>query len=91
MATPIIRHLDLGDGRYIENDNVKDIITENEESEYYTWDELWAGVKNDIEKIQKYVQEQQNTLNDTASCFENGYSRIEDIINELEGYTGTKN
>lgn len=51
----LIKHLYLDDGRYIENDKIKYSLSEDNESEYISWYELWAGVKNDIEKIQKMV------------------------------------
>ena len=51
----LIKHLYLDDGRYIENNKIKYRISEDKESEYISWEELWADVKNDIEKIQKMV------------------------------------
>ncbi len=52
----LIKHLDLGDGRYIENDKVKDSSSADDETEYMSWDELWSGVKSDIKKIQRHLQ-----------------------------------
>lgn len=56
----LVKHLDLGDGRYIENDKIKYVISDGVNSEYLSWDELWLGIKSDIEKIQKNVQKQNN-------------------------------
>ena len=50
----VIRHLDLGNGRYIENDKVIDHCDHKSAEEYLTWDELWSGVKSDIDKIRSY-------------------------------------
>lgn len=50
----VIRHLDLGDGRYIENNKVIDHCHHESNEEYLTWDELWSGVKSDIDKIRSY-------------------------------------
>lgn len=54
MNEILIEYLDLGDGRYIENDIVKSKVTESTD-DYLTWDQLWTGVKNDVKKIEKYL------------------------------------
>lgn len=56
----LVKYLDLGDGRYIENDKVKYKVNESGETKCLSWDELWTGIKSDIEMVQKYVQEQNN-------------------------------
>lgn len=63
----LIKYLDLEDGRYIENDKIKYNVSEDNETEYISWDKLWTGVKNDIEKIQKYVQKQNDKNKSTDS------------------------
>lgn len=56
MTKILIKYLDLDDGRYIENDKIRHKTPNSYESEFLSWDELWTGVKDDIEKIQNYVR-----------------------------------
>lgn len=52
----LIKYLDLEDGRYIENDKIKYNVSKDNDKEYISWDELWTGIKNDIEKIQNFFK-----------------------------------
>ena len=49
-----IKYLELDENRYIENDEFKIRLNENNAPKYGTWDELWDMVRSDIEKIAEY-------------------------------------
>lgn len=49
-----IKYLELDENRYIENDQFKIRLNESGNPKFGTWDELWAKVRSDIEKIAKY-------------------------------------
>lgn len=56
-----IKYLELDENRYIENDEFKVRLNENNSTpNFITWDELWSRVRADIEKIRDY--ELKNTL-----------------------------
>ena len=54
-----IKYLELDENRYIENDEFKIRINENNTQDYISWEELWKRVRADIEKIIHY--ESQNS------------------------------
>ena len=55
-----IKYLELDENRYIENDEFKIRINENNNTQdYISWEELWKRVRADIEKIRNY--ESQNS------------------------------
>lgn len=55
-----IKYLELDENRYIENDEFKIRLNENNnEPEYITWDEMWDMVLADIDKLEEY--ERQNS------------------------------
>lgn len=50
-----IKYLELDENRYIENDEFKVRISENNNTQdYISWEELWDRVRGDIEKIIAY-------------------------------------
>lgn len=51
---PRIKYLDLEEGIFIENDEVKTILNENNAQEYCSWDEMWDRVRNAMIKIKNY-------------------------------------
>lgn len=51
---PRIKYLELDEWRYIENDEFKIRLNENDAPKSGTWDELWDMVRSDIEKIAAY-------------------------------------
>lgn len=55
-----IKYLELDENRYIENDEFKIRLNENNNKpEYITWDEMWDMVLADIDKLEEY--ERQNS------------------------------
>ena len=61
-----IKYLELDESLYIENDEVKIIINENNiGSNTGTWDDLWTRVRSCLEKIRDYE------LNNTQSNSDN--------------------
>ena len=55
MKKPRIKYLELDENRYIENDEFKIRLNENNNApKSGTWDELWDMVRADIEKIAEY-------------------------------------
>ena len=51
-----IKHLDLGYGLVIENNELKDLLTESDNSlnEMLTWEEGWEYVIQTIKKLKPY-------------------------------------
>lgn len=49
-----IEYLELDESRYIENDEFKVKLNENDAQEYCTWDEMWDMVLADIDKLEEY-------------------------------------
>ena len=61
-----IKYLELDENRYIENDEFKVRLNENNSTpNAITWDEMWAMVLADIDKIEAY--ENQNNQSDQDS------------------------
>lgn len=52
---PRIKYLELDENRYIENDEFKIRLNENNsELEYISWDEMWDMVLADVDKLEAY-------------------------------------
>ena len=64
MKKPRIKYLELDENRYIENDEFKIRLNENNnEPEYITWDEMWDMVLADIDKLEKYEHQNSQSKN----------------------------
>lgn len=55
-----IKYLDLGESIYIENNEIKERVNENQIPHFVSWDEGWRYVLSALDKIKNY-DEQQNT------------------------------
>ena len=59
-----IKYLELDENRYIENDEFKIRLNENNnEPEFITWDEMWDMVLADIDKLEKYEHQNSQSKN----------------------------
>ena len=61
---PRIKYLELDENRYIENDEFKIRLNENNnEPEFITWDEMWDMVLADIDKLEEYEHQNNQSKN----------------------------
>ena len=61
---PRIKYLELDENRYIENDEFKIRLNENNnEPEFITWDEMWDMVLADIDKLEQYEHQNSQSKN----------------------------
>lgn len=62
---PKIKYLELDEYRYIENDEFKIRLNEenNNQQQYISWDEMWDAVLADIDKLEAYENQNKQFKN----------------------------
>ena len=58
-----IPYLDINEHFYMENDELKMKVCEDIESKQGTWDDLWLGVIEIIEKVRNYDEKHNKDTN----------------------------